>query len=246
MKKIAILAQCILLVTLAVAPVSADLGGAERFVYDVSWTGIKAGIAVQEVTTKGDDIRIVNTIRSSGLVSAFFSIDDRTESILSRRGAQAGSPRFFVENIKEGKFQTHKETRFDFSSLTARGTDFLTRTEIADPITLRTYDSLSSIYYIRSCPLEPSQTIFFDIYDFKHLWKTQVQVVRRERIRTSLGTFNTVMVTSQLKSNRIDAKAGNTTFWFTDDSRHIPVKIATKLKIGEVTLTLVGGSYGGA
>jgi len=48
------------------------------------------------------------------------------------------------------------------------------------------------------------------------------------------------MVTSQLKHNGVAARVGDATFWFTDDSRRIPVKITTKLKVGEITLMLVG------
>ncbi|MBJ6723343.1 DUF3108 domain-containing protein [Geomonas sp. Red875] len=219
------------------------LGGAEKFVYDVHWGAIKAGIAVQEVTPQGDELRIVNTIRSNGFVSTFFSIDDRQESIMSREENRFGLPRLFKENIKEGKYRARKEARFNHANLTAESTDLLHQTEKADPITARTYDSLSSIYFIRSCDLEPRRSITFDLYDFKHLWKTEVRVIKREEVKTPLGKFKTVMVTSQLRSNGSTSKVGNTTFWFTDDSRRIPVKIATQLKVGEVTLTLVGGNF---
>ena len=68
---------------------------------------------------------------------------------------------------------------------------------------------------------------------------------KREQIRTPLGSFKTLKVTSRLKFQGIFAAAGNVTAWLTDDSRHIPVMIRSKLKVGEVTLILVGGSYRG-
>ena len=240
MKTLVILAQSIFLLALPARP-AATLTTPERLVFDVSWKGVKAGSAVQTVTAQGDEITIVNTIRSSKWLSAFFSIDDKMESVISRQAQ--GLPILYRENIKEGKHRTHKEARFNFSSLSVDSTDFLENTRKSDSITARTYDSLSSIYFIRSSQLVTGQSIVFHIYDFKRLWDTEVRVVKREEISTPLGKFKSVVVTSQLTLNGVPAKVGNATFWFTDDSRRIPVRIRTKIKVGEITLNLVAGSY---
>ena len=242
MKALVILAQSILLITMLGSPALA-LMTPEQLVFDVSWNGMKAGSAVQTVTAQGNEITIVNTLRSSGLVSAFFSIDDKTESVIFRGERGEGLPILYRENIKEGKRRTWKEARFNFSSLTVDSTDFLKNTEKKDSISARTYDSLSSIYFIRSSDLVPGQSIFFQIYDFKRLWDAEVRVVKREEIRTPLGKFKTLVVTSQLTFNGVPAKSGNATFWFTDDNRRIPVRIRTTIKVGEITLNLVAGSY---
>lgn len=238
MKIPAILIQCILLLSTA-ASSGAAVMGPERLVYDVTWTGMKAGSAVLEVTPQGDDFRIVNTIRSSGLVSAFFKIDDKTEATVTREGR----PKFFRESINEGRFQARREATFNFSALVADSKDLLKKTENREPITARTYDNLSSIYFIRYSDLEPGRSIQFDIYDTKRLWNTEARIVKRQEVATPLGKFKTIMVSSQLRHNGTPAKVGNPTFWFTDDGRRVPVKITTKLKVGEITLTLVGGNF---
>ena len=244
MKTQAKVALFLLLVFLPVSPASA-LVVPEKLVYDVSWTGVKAGSAVLQVTGGGDELRIVNTIRSTGLMSAFFSIDDRTESVISAKSGESlsGLPRFYREKIQEGKTRTLKEARFDFDRLFVDNRDLLKKNERGDPITARTFDSLSSLYFIRSSPLPPGASISFDIYDFKRLWNTEVRVVKRERLATPVGTFRTVMVTSQLKFKGVSSRVGSLTVWLSDDSRRIPVKMTTRLKVGEITMTLVGGSY---
>ncbi|HBA88852.1 MAG TPA: DUF3108 domain-containing protein [Geobacter sp.] len=237
MKRLAVVIQSILFVALLFSPALAVIAP-EKLVYEVKWGGIKAGSAILEATAEGNEIRIVNTIRSTGLVSAFFSIDDKTESVISREG----KPRIFKENINEGRFKARKEVSFNFTDLFADGKDLLKKIEKRDAISARTYDNLSSIYFIRSTKLVPGQSIYFDIYSFKHLWNTEVRVVKREEVTTPLGRFKTIMVTSQLKYDGVPARVGNATFWFTDDSRRIPVRITTQLKVGEITLTLVGRS----
>ncbi|MBJ6798526.1 DUF3108 domain-containing protein [Geomonas propionica] len=236
MKKFPLLHVVLILLALTVAPAAA-FTLPERLTYDVTWSGMKAGSALLEATAQGDELRLTNTIRSTGIVSAFFKIDDRTESVTTR----AGKPKFFRENKREGSYRAAREATFNFSTLKANSIDLLKKIEQTDAITSRTYDNLSSIYFIRGSDLSPGRTIPFDIYDTKRLWNTEVRVVTRQEVRTPLGRFKTVMVTSRLKHNGEEAKVGNATFWFTDDDRRIPVKITTTMKVGEVTLTLVGG-----
>ena len=242
MKRLIVLALSVLLIMMQPAPAPA-LTIPEQLVFDARYKGIKAGTAVQTVTTDGDEITIVNTLRSTGLVDTFFSIDDRTESVVFLAGRKKGLPILYRENIKEGKRRKQREARFDFSRLTVDSRNLLEKTAQTDSITATTHDKLSSIFFIRSVNLVPGQSVFFHLYDFKRLWNVEAKVVKREEIKTPLGTFKTVVVTSQLTHNGVQAKVGNGTFWFTDDARRIPVRIRTTINAGEITLTLVGGSY---
>lgn len=235
MKKLLLVHAVLIIFLLAALPASA-FTVPERLVYDASWSGFKAGTAVLEVTPQGDDLHLSNSIRSTGAVSAFFKISDLTESVVTR----AGKPRFFKENKREGSYRALRQTTFNFTALQADSVDLLKKVERTVAITNRTYDSLSSIYFIRHSDLSPGRSIIFDLYDGKRLWRAEVRVLQRQEIKTPLGKFRTVMVASQLKRNGETAKVGNATFWFTDDSRRIPVQIATAMKVGEVTLTLVG------
>jgi len=83
MKTLALLALFVLLsVTLPFPPASA-LSVPEKLIYQVTWSGITAGTAVQEVTASGGELRIVYTVRSAGWLNPIFFIDDWTESVLS-------------------------------------------------------------------------------------------------------------------------------------------------------------------
>jgi hypothetical protein len=245
MKNLALLALSVpLFVSLLAVPASA-LTVPERLVYDISWTGIKAGTAVQEVTSQGGELHIVSSARSAGWLNPIFAVDDRTESILHRgSGAETlGTPRFYREKINEGKTHTRKEAQFDLPRLKVDTKDFVKKTEKTHDISARTFDSLSSIYFVRSSELVLGKSIFIDIYDCKRLWNTEVQVVRREEIRTPLGRFKTLVVKPLLKSEGFFARTGDVTVWLTDDNLRIPVRMTTKLKLGSITAELVGGSY---
>jgi hypothetical protein len=217
----------------------------ERLVYDVSWTGIKAGTAVQEVSMQGGELHIVSTVHSAGWLTPIFPVNDRTESVLHKNsGSDAlGMPKSYHEKINEGKTHTLKEALFDPVRLKVDTKDLLKNTEKSDPISAKTFDSLSCIYFVRSSEMVLGKSLFIDIYDCKRLWNTEVQVVRREEISTSLGRFKTIVVKPLLKSEGFFARTGDVTVWLTDDSLRIPVKMTTKVKLGSITATLVGGSY---
>jgi hypothetical protein len=218
----------------------------ERLVYDVSWGGVSAGTAVLEVAAVQDgELQIIYTIRSAGLFDSFFHIDDRTESVLTRGsgGEPYGLPRFYRENIHEGKTRNQKEARFDLAGLKVETKDLLKKTEKTDPISARTYDTLSSIYFMRSAELTLGKPVSIDFYDCKRLWSAQVRLDRREEISAPAGKFKTLVVKTHLKAEGTKPRPDYMTVWLSDDQRRIPVKMAVKMKLGEFTATLTGGSY---
>jgi hypothetical protein len=81
------------------------------------------------------------------------------------------------------------------------------------------------------------------MFDSKRLWNVEVQVLRKEKIRTELGEFNTVVIKPLMKSEGIFNKKGDMYIWLTDDQKRIPVKMQTKVAVGSVIATLVRGSF---
>lgn len=236
--------QLVLLVTIAR---SMAFTIPERLEFEITYTGISAGRAVQEVTKVGNEIHIVSTARSADWLKFFFPVDDRIESVLVKGSPPQyiGVPRLYHERIKEGWTRFQKDAVFDRQLLTVNTKDFLKKTETTLPITKRTYDTLSSFFYFRTAALQVGTSTFIDIFDCKKLWNTEVQVLRRETIKTELGVFKTIVIKPLLKSDGIFARTGDMHIWLTDDDRRIPVLMKSKVKIGSITATLVGGSYWG-
>ncbi len=217
----------------------------ERLEFEISYTGIPAGRAVQEVNQVGDEIHIISTAKSADWLKLFFPVDDRIESILISGvpPLYIGVPRLYRERIREGWTRFQKDAVFDRNKLEVNTKDFLKNSETTQKISKRTYDTLSSFFYFRSVPLQVGTSYYIDIFDCKKLWNTEVQVLRREEITTSLGRFKTVVIKPLLKSEGIFARTGDMHIWLTDDERRIPVQMKSKVRIGSITATLVGGSY---
>lgn len=225
------------------APVHA-LTVPEKLVFDLTWTGIKAGTATQEIMNDNGVIKIVSTARSADWISVFYPVDDRIESVLEgMRGTGPGLPRLYRMKIKEGKHRRDKEVRFDHGRRIAEYIDHISGEKKDFQINDNTLDTLSCFYFVRSMPLEVGKSVYINIFDSKKLWTTEVQVLRKERIKTVLGTFDTIVVKPLLRSEGIFEKKGDMYIWLTDDKRRVPVKMKTKVRVGSVTATLVGGNF---
>jgi hypothetical protein len=217
----------------------------ERLEFEISYAGIPAGHAVQEVKQLGDELHIISTAKSADWLKLFFPVDDRIESFLipGASPSKIGVPRLYRERIREGWTRFQKDAVFDRQKLEVYTKDFLKKNETTQKISEKTYDTLSSFFYFRSVPLQVGTSNFIDIFDCKKIWNTEVQVLRREEIETPLGRFKTVVIKPLLKSEGIFARTGEMHIWLTDDERRIPVLMKSKVKIGNITATLVGGSY---
>ena len=217
----------------------------ERLVFDISWSGVKAGTAVQEVGRSGEFVTITSVTRSDDWLSLFFTVDDRVEAVMNKGTGQTplGLPRSYRENIHEGRTRHHKEVSFDHVNRKAVIDNLLDKSRTTLDITPITYDSLSCFFYARLQKLEPGTSFFMDIFDGKKLHNTEVRVLRREVLETGLGTFKTIVIMPLLKTKGIFSKTGDLYIWLSDDERRIPLRMKSKIRIGSVTATLVGGSY---
>jgi hypothetical protein len=216
----------------------------EKLVFDLTWTGIKAGTATQEISKVNGVTRIVSTARSADWLSVFFPVEDRIETVLAgSQSVEPGLPKTYTMKIHEGRTRRDKEITFDHAKRTALYVDHLNGEKKSFAIEKDTLDTLSSFYYLRSMPLEIGKSVFVTVFDGKRLWNTEIRVLRREKIKTGLGRFDTIVVQPLMKAEGIFDKRGDMFIWLTDDARRIPVKMKTKVPVGSVTATLIGGIY---
>jgi hypothetical protein len=87
------------------------------------------------------------------------------------------------------------------------------------------------------------ESVYVSIFDSKKVWNVEVQVLRKEKLTLSMGTFDTVVIKPLMQSEGIFYRKGELLIWLTDDSKHVPVKMQTKVAVGAITATLVQASY---
>lgn len=233
----------LLFLSLCILPVHATAPlKPEKFVYDLKWTGIKAGTASLQLKDEGNSLRILSTAQSAPWVSVFYTVDDRVESVLMKDGQNLSFlPSRYCVKIREGRHRRDKEVIFDYNTERAIYTDRLNNERREIPISPPVFDPLSGFFYLRTRNLTVGVPIYITVFDSKKVWNVEVQVLRREKIMTQSGTFDTIVIKPLMKSEGIFSRQGDVVIWLTDDDRRIPVKMQTKVAIGSVTAILVQG-----
>ena len=80
----------------------------------------------------------------------------------------------------------------------------------------------------------------FDIINREKQYPLIVKVVKREKIKTAAGTFNTILVEPQIRGEGIFVSKGkNLKVWLTDDAYKMPVKMKVEVFIGSVSAELL-------
>jgi len=217
----------------------------EKFVYDLTWTGIKAGTASLELRNERDAVKIVSIARSAEWLSVFYTVEDRVESTLLKASTPPtiGLPVKYRIKIREGKHRRDKEVIFDRTAGKAKYIDHINNEKKDFDVPVSVFDPISSFYHLRTLKLTDGESVYVTIFDSKKVWNVEVKVLKRERVTLPMGTFDTVVVKPLMKSEGIFYRKGEILIWLTDDAKHIPVKLQTKVAVGHITATLVQGAY---
>jgi len=225
--------------TPAPGPLPAFLPG-ERLTYNVSWSNIvSAGTAVMEVkqerTADGKDLlRFISTATSIGMLDSFYTVRDTVQSLYDPRTQLSRS---YSLDQRHGKRKRKRTLVFDHDAKKATYTSD-GATEVVD-IKDHVQDALSSLYYIRSVQtLTEGSSIKIPINDSGKNWDVEVQILGREKVKTSVGEFNTIKVKTYPKYEGVFMHKGEIFMWLTDDRWRVPVLMKSTIAIGSIVADL--------
>lgn len=215
----------------------------ENFVYHIFWAGIRAGKATMDFVNTPEGIKITSHETSTSFVSLFYKVDDTTQTTLY----SDGFPKSYTISIREGRHRREKATTFEVPA--EDGKQKVVYRNILDKETVefelegKAYDALSALYELRKRPLKVGLPEYLDIFEDKKTWKTEVQVIKKEKIRVPAGEFNTILIKPMFKSEGLFLKKGEVYIWLSDDEKRIPVMIEIQTKAGNFKVKLSEGEY---
>lgn len=209
----------------------------ERIEFSLSWLRMAGGDAVMTIAPSGNgDFRIHTLAKSNAFFSKIFPVRDEIESTVDQKSF---STKRFRKTLQERKRFKEEITEIDGRQGVARRKG----KEIAVPS--RVFDPLSMIFHIRTLRLEPGVRHSLTVLADGKVYTVEVEVVKRETITTDAGTFNTVLVEPKMGRGGIfKDEANRMLIWYTDDERHIPVRMRSLLARGSITASLRGYSVG--
>ncbi len=207
----------------------------ERFSYSIYWLGLQVGTASLEAIDKDGLLRINSQAKSSAFVSTFYKVEDYAESLI-----MDGIPVHFMIKQHEGKYRSNKETIFDVDNKNVTFFNHLRGTKDQHPFKDGVaWDVISGFFYLRTQPLEIGKTVYINIFDSNKFYRAEINVLKKEKMEVpGIGEVNTVIVRPELKSEGLFQRKGDVLIWLTDDEKRVPVKVQTKVPVGDVVAEL--------
>ncbi|MFA9462132.1 DUF3108 domain-containing protein [Thiohalorhabdus methylotrophus] len=213
-------------------------GRFERLHFKVAWTVVPAGRAViQARQPEPDRARFKIKACTNQALDVFHKVRDKilARTRLTGDGLRAHSYRIIR---REGDDREKKALRFGDGGL-VHTKDLRTGKTDYFPVESATVDVLTALYATRRRALEDGQKIRIPVFDDEQSYDLVVDVVGRERLDTVFGEDTpTVKVRPRLKTDGVFSRKGKLWVWFTDDRRHIPVRMESEIAIGSVTARL--------
>jgi hypothetical protein len=214
----------------------------ERFTYRISWMGLHAATAVMEagpapLQDGRQRLRFATTTTSSPVVTKFYPVDNRVESIVD---AETLVPQRLLFRRREGK----RKNDFDVTFNHAQGNVLSIKDGVPTtiPIPPGTQDSISCLYAVRNAPaLQPGFSQMMTVHHDKKNYRLEVKIEAIEKVRGPWGETEAIRALAIMPFQGIFLNEGNIRVWFTNDERRIPVRMKARVVVGSVVADLIDG-----
>jgi hypothetical protein len=209
----------------------------ERLTYNVSFSNFISAAHVELlVAARGtffgrEGIQLKGHVETNGVVSAaLFAINN---DYITYVDPATGLPYHGEQTIRETARTA--ETAAEFNQ--PAGTAAIPSKRISE---IRgTYDFLSAIYRIRALPLTDGSSYSLSVRSENQNYQIEMRVTEQEVIKTNVGSFNTKVCLVRVR-NESQRESYNLRAYFSDDQRHVPVLVVSRLSAGEIRAELAG------
>lgn len=175
---------------------------------------------------------VVGTGKTKGAFDWFFKVRDRYESYIDSASIV---PWYFVRRVDEGGYKISQNVTFNHYKNIA----------ISEKATIKiphaTQDIISAYYYARTLNFDTAKVN--DIYSFNAYLDDEVipmsiKFLGREKVKTSLGTFNCIKFRPVLLIGRVFKEEEDMTIWVTDDKNKVVIRAQAEILVGSVKMDL--------
>ena len=201
----------------------------ETLVYSVEWHLLNAGTATVTLKRDGALQHLRSIANTSGVVNKLFAVHDTFDADVEPRN-------FCTQQIskhsEEGARRIERRVHFDYRSAKSHMEENNLKTGVRRQgdfdIPPCVTDVVSGFFYAASLDLAPGSSQTFPVNDGGKTTDVKIDVEGRNRIKVPYGEFQALRVKAEPVSGPLMGK-GVLWVWFTDDSRHIPLQLKSKL-----------------
>ena len=209
----------------------------ETLDFDLTWLAISGGAMRMTIGLVPNDpmhYRITSVAKTNPSFSLILNVRDQVTSIVNRD--DFSTIRYQKHLVEHGKSKDDTTTVDEARRIATRQRP--NHTPQTNPVPKPVFDPLSLVYHLRALDLRAGTVQRFTVISDAKVYSLEADVPRTETIGTPAGTFHTIVVEPKMLSGGLFRGEGTLTIWYTDDARHIPVRIRSELKIGSITANL--------
>jgi hypothetical protein len=211
----------------------------ERLTYNISFSNFISAAHVELlVSARGsffgrEGVQLKGHVETNGIVNAaLFAINN---DYITHVDPASGLP-YHVQQIIREASRTRESSAVvnqpsDTAAIPAKRTDFP-----------GTYDFLSALYRIRALPLTSGSSYSLSVRSDREDYQIEIRVTEQEVVKTNVGSFNTIVTQIRIRN----LSQGTSYFSranFSDDPRHVPVLIVSRLSAGDIRVELAGSAF---
>ena len=226
----------------------------ERYKFDITYFGATAGSLTMELLppkTVNDRLsyHIRAVAQSVAPFTLFYRLNDTVESFMDAEGLfshkfslkmdESLQQRDILELYDQKAHKVYYWSKLDHKKKGKKNDQFEIDTE---PYT---QDGLSAFFYLRTIPMEVGSVHSFHVVNNGKLREVRVTVVRKEPLKTKIGTFDSVVLKPEVVLDGAIKTYGDSFVWVSDDPRRLLLKIDAKIKVGSIIGYLREHSYAG-
>ena len=220
--------------------------GGEKAFYLASWNGILS-MATAEIRTTPqwiDGKKFYNVrveARTSKLLDLIWKMRDTITSTIEANGLK---PTRFTFSQRENSKVIDTVAHFDRSTKTwsvRRDERYkVIQYEFDQPT--NTLDPITAIYLARSQDLKVGDHLFFHIFGGKYRYLLDLEVERREKVRTRSGNIDAFKIVPRIKNVEKQGYAERlyeAAIWISADERRMPFMMTSKIVFGSIYVEMV-------
>ena len=213
----------------------------ETLAYDVRWMGIGVGTGTLEVREivpmEGKQAYhfIVQT-RSNRFLSTFYPVKDEVHSYVD---VETLTPYKFRKIQHEGRYHADEEMVYDQVNHKATYRSYRNNSTKEMEIPPNIQDSLSTLFYFRTLPLEVGTSAFIDVNADEKNWRLEVKVLKSGILKLFAKKEVPALLTEPLAQfHGIFIRKGRMQIWFSMDEKRTPLYMKARIPFGIVEVVL--------
>lgn len=182
-------------------------------------------------------------LRTTGMFSSFYSVEDWAETLVD---VETLTPSVFNLQVKESAQLKTGKGYFDLRTLKGvyiekKYTEKKGHEDKRQEWTLAPYaqNVFSAAFYMRVFSYEVGKEYKFIVSDDEKNMIFKGKALRKERIDTDAGSFDTIVVKPEFEVDGVFKPVGDIFFWLTDDDRKLIVRIESEIKIGTLVMDAI-------